>query len=156
MGGEKTRHSYAHTYNLVYENHVTHNRLDHKIRALIHPRRAFHLRVHTLRHLQTMLNTQSLASKITLGTWYQIHQQQTLTRLGVLMRLWVLQRRILEFLWRPTGGLVRREALRCVDVIITPMRDVSPSNVWKEQEGEEPPDRISVSTRCGSGEVWVP
>jgi hypothetical protein len=80
-------------------------------------RRPFHLQVAWTRHVHTLVCTQFLAANLSSETKRSVAHAARLAHIGAVLRLRVLQRRILDYLWRPGGPMCRRhakEALACL------------------------------------------
>lgn len=108
--------TYAHVYNRAYQCRRT--TLDAWARARLRRARTLPMRLSWGRHLLTLSRTQHMGSHMTLATRALAHATHRLATLGMLSRLRVLQRHILQYLWRPGGVLMMRQ-MHCTQALLT-------------------------------------
>ena len=75
-----------------------------------HERRPWHVRLQFLRHVLHMHRTQFVGARVPLVPM-AVTLERTLTLGWIMLRLRPLQRRVLEYLWRPNGPLAWRHVL---------------------------------------------
>lgn len=81
------------------------------IRRTIRRSRAVATRIAWSTHMLTVARTQSIAAPLPPPTLRLLQEERRLAQLcWIITRLRPLQRRILDFLWRPGGAMARREA----------------------------------------------
>tara|TARA_B110000046_G_scaffold4946_2_gene5261 strand:- start:507 stop:872 length:366 start_codon:yes stop_codon:yes gene_type:complete len=70
--------------------------------------RTHRARLHWTRYVLTFAHSQGLGQHVTSHTLDTVAHMHRLAELGALMRLRLLQRRLLRHLWRPGGALMMR------------------------------------------------
>lgn len=99
------RLAYARVYNTAFKRGRA--RVNAWIQSELRPKRhTFHIRRSFVTHVQTMLRTQSIHQWIDNRTQEDIYRASRLSHIGCMMRLRVLQRCILQYVWRPGGRLM--------------------------------------------------
>ena len=99
--------SYAHVYNKTYKLGPRWLKSITK-RQKWFSRHSISQKARWTKHIQTMLHTQHVASKIPPETRTELSHVTILTHIASLIMLRRLQRRIQQFLWRPGGPMMTR------------------------------------------------
>ena len=101
----------AFTYHDVYHAayRVGAQNVDAWARKCVARLRTHRARLHWTQHALTLARSQELGRHVTCATWTAIARVHRLAQLGAVMRLRLLQRRVVRHLWRPGGALMMRQ-----------------------------------------------
>ena len=123
---------YAHLYNAFFSQY-THSsgirkrrcddrqqrarRIVHKMISSCKPQHIIK-RFHLTHHLHTLAETQTMGSQFGSQTRQLIYTEHRLAYLAwVISRLRPLQRKVLDFLWKPNGPMAQRSMRECLKAI---------------------------------------
>ena len=113
--------TYAQTFNKFYAVVTKRNSVRTWVRNVTRSRRRLSSRMRVTRHLLLIRDTQHTGVHIDTQTHVSlVRMHRTLTLGWILYYLRPLQRRVIQYLWRPGGPLYTRHR----DALITTMRDV--------------------------------
>lgn len=100
------------------------------VRRMVTSAKCLSTRLTVTRHLNTLVETQTLGTYIDTKTHQFIHMEHRTAFLGwIIFRLRPLQRKILDFLWKPSGPMYQRTKHACLSAMQSAGIDVVQSLV---------------------------